>query len=97
MMNKEEQIEQSQPVDTAPEAVHFLDYWQVLYSRKEIIIAVALLMTLSSIVITRQMPRQYAATAIVRVQHDIPTVDVYAPSVARYDPIFLRTQFQIIK
>ena len=96
-MNNEEQTDQSQSASFANEVVHFLDYWQIIYSRKEIIIAVALLMTLTSIVITRQMPRLYAATTIIRVQHEAPNVDVYGPGIRGYDPIFLRTQFQIIK
>ena len=35
------------PQAAPQEAVHFLDYWQILYSRKEIVIMVSLLLILS--------------------------------------------------
>lgn len=79
------------------DSVHFLDYWQILYSRKEIVIAVALLLILTGIVITRRMPRIYAAQTVVEVQRETPNIDIFGSSAARYDPIFLRTQFEIIK
>lgn len=86
------------PTQTSPsEAIHFLDYWQILYARKEIVIAVSLLMILTGIVITRQMPRVYASTTLIQVQHERPAIDLFSQSFSRYDPIFLRTQFEIIK
>ena len=79
------------------ETVHLLDYWQILYSRKEIVIAVALLMILTGIVITRAMPRVYAASTLIQVQRETPDVDPFGQSFSRYDPYFLRTQFEIIR
>ncbi len=79
------------------ESVHLLDYWQILYARKEIVIAVALLMILTGIVITRAMPRVYSAEALIQVQRERPDVDLYTHSYHRYDPYFLRTQFEIIR
>ena len=92
-MNTEQPATQSSPAD----AIHFLDYWQILYARKEIVIAVSLLMILTGIVITRQMPRVYASTTLIQVQHERPAIDLFSQSFSRYDPIFLRTQFEIIK
>lgn len=89
-----DQTTQTQQVSA--EAVHFLDYWQILYARKEIVIAVSLLMILTGIVITRQMPRVYAATTLIQVQHETPNIDVFTQTFTRYDPVFLRTQFEII-
>ena len=80
-----------------PESVHFLDYWQVLFSRKEVVIAVSLMMIVTGIIITRQMPRIYSATSLIQVQRATPDIDVFSQSYYRYDPIFLRTQFEIIK
>lgn len=79
------------------DSLHFLDYWQVICSRKEIVIAVSLLMILTGIVITRAMPRVYRATTLIQVQRETPTVEVYQPQVLRYDPYWLRTQFTIIQ
>lgn len=79
------------------EAVHFLDYWQILYSRKEIVIAVSILLILIGIVVTRRMPKVYAARSIIEVQREAPNKDLFGASVFRYDPVFLRTQFEIMK
>lgn len=79
------------------DAVHFLDYWQILYSRKEIVIAVALLLILTGIVVTRRMPRVYAAQTVIEVQRETPNIDIFGTSRTGYDPVFLRTQFEIIK
>ncbi len=77
--------------------VHLLDYWQIFYSRKEIVIAVALLLILSGIVITRRMPQVYASMATIEVQRETPNVALYGAVRTGYDPIFLRSQFEIIK
>jgi len=87
----------AQPAAAPAEAVHFLDYWQILYSRKEIVIAVAILLILVGIVITRQMPKVFAATTIIEVQRETPNIDLFGHGMPRYDPIYLRTQFEIIK
>lgn len=79
------------------ESVHFLDYWQILYSRKEIVIAVTLLMLLTGIAITRAMPRVYAATARIRVQRETTDIDIFGPSYNRYDPFFLKGQYEILR
>ena len=70
-------------------AVHFLDYWQILYSRKEIVIAVAHIMIFTGIVVTRAMPRVYQATTLIQVQHEHTEVSPYGGRYARYDPFFL--------
>ena len=86
-----------QPVSSAPpESVHFLDYWQILYSRKEIVIAVSILLILVGIVITRRMPKVYAAQTVIEVHREIANIDMAERSL-RYDPFYLRTQFEIIK
>ncbi len=90
--------QQVPPAASSPiEAVHFLDYWQILYSRKEIVIAVSILLILVGIVVTRRMPKVYAAQAVIEVQRETPSINLYNRMQVRYDPIFLRTQFEIIK
>ena len=84
------------PMSSPAESVHFLDYWQILYSRKEIVIAVSILLILVGIVITRRMPKVYAAQAVIEVHREIPNIDM-AERPLRYDPYYLRTQFEIIK
>ena len=87
-----------QPAATSPfDAVHFLDYWQILYSRKEIVIAVSILLILVGIVVTRRMPKVYAARSVIEVQREAPNKDLFGSVVFRYDAVFLRTQFEIMK
>ena len=79
------------------ETVHFLDYWRVISSRKEIVIAVSLLVVITGIIITYAMPKVYMASSVIRVQEGTPDVAVFSPEMMRFDPLFLRTQFEIIQ
>ena len=77
--------------------LHFLDYWRVISSRKEVVIAVALLVIITGIIITYSMPRVYTASAVIHVQEESPDVAVFSPEMSRFDPLFLRTQFELIQ
>jgi len=79
------------------ENIHFLDYWRIISSRKEIVIAVSLLVVITGFVITLAMPKVYRASAVIRVQEGSPDVPVFQPEMMSYDPLFLRTQFEIIQ
>lgn len=89
------QAESQQPGQE--DSVHFLDYWQILYSRKEIVIAITLVMFFAGVFITRQMPNVYESSALIEIQRETPSLDVYGQTYVRYDPIFLKTQFEIIR
>ena len=79
------------------ENLHFLDYWRVIRSRKEIIIAVSLLVIVTGVLITMALPRVYRASCIIQVNEERPDVDVFRQEMVRFDPLFLRTQFEIIQ
>jgi len=79
------------------ENLHFLDYWRVISSRKEIVIAVSMLVVITGFVITLAMPKVYMASTVIRVQEGSPDVPVFSPEMRSYDPLFLRTQFEIIQ
>lgn len=79
------------------QGLHFLDYWRVISSRKEVVIAVALLVVITGIVITYSMPRVYMASAVISVEQESPDVAVFSSEMSRYDPLFLRTQFEMIQ
>lgn len=83
-------------IDTQ-ETLHFLDYWRVLRTRKEIVIAVSLLVVLTGILVTLAMPKVYMGSCVIAVKEERPDVAVFSPETARYDPLFLRTQFEIIQ
>jgi succinoglycan biosynthesis transport protein ExoP len=79
------------------DSLHFLDYWRVISSRKEIVIAVSLLVVVAGVVATYAMPKVYMASAVIKVQEESNDVDVFSQQMMRYDPLFLRTQFEIIQ
>ncbi len=85
--------------DQGQEGLHFLDYWRVIRSRKEIIQAVTLLVVLTGTAYTFTLPKIYMAQARMMVRDDSLDVDPFrqASGYSRYDPFFLRTQYEMIK
>lgn len=86
--------------DQQQESLHFLDYWRVIRSRKEIILAVTLLVVLTGTAYTFTLPQIYMAQARMLIQDDSVDVDVFderGSGFNRYDPYFLRTQYELIK
>ncbi|NQU40438.1 MAG: polysaccharide biosynthesis tyrosine autokinase [Lentisphaerae bacterium] len=79
------------------ESLHFLDYWRVIVARKEIVMAVALLVILAGVLVTYSMQKVYMASCVIKVEADRPDVKVFSPEMMRFDPLFLRTQFEIIQ
>ncbi len=78
--------------------LHFLDYWRVIRSRKEVILAVTLLVVLTGTGVTFMLPKKYAATARILVRQDATDIDVFERQLnSAYNPFFLRTQYEIIR
>lgn len=79
--------------------LHFLDYWRVIRSRKEIVLAVLFLVVITGTAYTLQLPKIYASTARIEVNTDKVDLDPWNPAAGgrAYDPFFLRTQFEIIQ
>jgi len=81
--------------------LHFLDYWRVIRSRKEIVLAVLFLVVLTGTAYTFTLPKIYAAQSRIEVNNDNVDIDPFNPSPIGgsriYDPYFLRTQFEIIQ
>lgn len=80
-----------------PETLHFLDYWRIIQSRKEIVLAVFLLVVVTGIIFTFAMPKVYQATCVIQVREQQPDVPIFEQNRTQYDPLFLRTQFEIIQ
>jgi capsular exopolysaccharide synthesis family protein len=80
--------------------LHFLDYWRVIRSRKEIVLAVLFLVVITGTAYTFTLPKIYAAMARIEVNNDSVEIDPFNPAASGargYDPYFLRTQFEIIQ
>jgi capsular exopolysaccharide synthesis family protein len=79
--------------------LHFLDYWRVIRSRKEIVLAVAILVVLTGTVYTLMLPNIYASSVRISVSEDAPEINPFAMQQSyytSYNPYFLRTQFEIL-
>lgn len=88
--------------DTAQQSgnLHFLDYWRVIRSRKEIVLAVAILVVLTGTVYTLVLPSIYASSVRISVSEDVPEIAPFAAQqsyYSTYNPYFLRTQFEILQ
>ena len=80
--------------------LHFLDYWRVIRSRKEIVLAVAILVVITGTVYTLMLPNIFAASARILVSDDAPEIDPFSTQqsyYSTYNPYFLRTQFEILQ
>ncbi len=80
--------------------LHFLDYWRVIRSRKEIVLAVAILVVITGTVYTLLLPNIYESEVRISVSEDNPQINPFAAdqgSYMAYNPYFLRTQFEIIQ
>ena len=79
--------------------LHFLDYWRVISSRKELVLAVAFLVVLTGTVYTLLLPNIYASSARISVSEDSPEINPFAVQqnyMTSYNPYFLKTQFEIL-
>ena len=80
--------------------LHFLDYWRVIRSRKEIVLAVAILVVLTGTVYTLMLPNIYASSVRISVSEDAPEINPFSGPqqlYSSYNPYFLRTQFEILQ
>jgi capsular exopolysaccharide synthesis family protein len=87
------------PDKETPEiGLHLLDYWRVVRSRKEIVLAVALLVIITVTAWTMTLPRMFETEARITLKEDQADVDVFERSGGgfSYNPYFLRTQLEII-
>lgn len=85
----------------APEvALHFLDYWRIIRIRKTVILAVFLLVALTTTLVTFILPESYSSMVKISIEKEAP--DAYAfggPGYGgvSYDPYAIQTEFQRIQ
>jgi polysaccharide biosynthesis transport protein len=95
MENKEKQ-----PFTTPPEVkLHFLDYWRIIRVRKTVILAVFLLVTITTTVVTFMLPKKYSSTARMKVEKDSTDIATWTGqgNFATYDPYWVQTEFEKIQ
>ena len=80
--------------------LHFLDYWRVIRSRKEIILAVIVMVALVGGFVTSVMTERFMAKARIKVQQDMPTVQGFSTGAgmpSQYNPYFLLTELEVLQ
>ncbi len=79
--------------------LHFLDYWRIIRIRKTVILAVFLLVLLTTTEVTFILPETYMSTARIEVGKDTPDVGaILTPQTPMaYDPYFIQTEFEKIR
>jgi polysaccharide biosynthesis transport protein len=79
--------------------LHFLDYWRIIRIRKTVILAVFLLVVLTTTAVTFILPETYMSTARIEVGKDTPDIGTVLGNNAPqpYDPYFIQTEFEKIK
>ena len=78
--------------------LHFYDYWRVVKSHLGVIVIIFLLVVATTSFVTFTMTPKYESTAMMDVTPDQPTIQLFGREYSQgYDPVFYRTQFQILQ
>ena len=93
-------MEAPKTTNTSETKLHFLDYWRIIRIRKTVILAVFLLVVLTTTAVTFILPESYSSTVRIEVGKD--TTDIApllmgVPVQNSYDPYFIQTEFEKIK
>ncbi|MBN2704238.1 MAG: polysaccharide biosynthesis tyrosine autokinase [Pontiellaceae bacterium] len=80
-------------------SLHFLDYWRVIRSRKEIVLAVACLIIITGVVYTLLLDPMYESQSRISISKDMLSVDPITgeQQYFTYDPYYITTQLEIMK
>src|ERR1044071_3917751 len=80
--------------------LHFLDYWRIIRIRKTVILAVFLLVVLTTTAVTFILPESYSSMVRIEVGKDNPDIAplLYGGQAqTQFDPYFIQTEFEKIK
>ncbi len=93
-------MEVSKAPQSAESKLHFLDYWRIIRIRRAVILAVFLLVVLTSTFITYFQPEVFSSVARMKVEKDSPLTQLLTGTSAAtpvFDQYFLLTEFQVIR
>jgi capsular exopolysaccharide synthesis family protein len=91
---------ENQKTFDAPESnLHFLDYWRIIRIRKTVILAVFLLVSITTTLVTFILPQQFESTVRIRVEKDAPDVTGFTYNLQSqgFDPYWIQTEFEVLK
>src|ERR1043166_10124746 len=87
-------LKNSPPQETK---LHFLDYWRIIRIRKTVILAVFLLVVLTTTAVTFILPESYSSMVRIEVGKDNPDIAplLYGGQAqTQFDPYFIQTEFE---
>ncbi len=92
-------MDTSKSFETPEAKLHFLDYWRIIRVRKTVILAVFLLVAITTTLVTFILPPTYASTARISVQKDATDISTMnnTPSYSGFDPYWVQTEFEKIQ
>ena len=79
--------------------LHFLDYWRIIRIRKTVILAVFLLVAITTTLVTFVLPPKYASTAKIAIEKDMTDTGGIGEQrmVSQFDPYWVQGQFEKIQ
>src|SRR5439155_471895 len=79
--------------------LHFLDYWRIIRIRKTVILAVFLLVAITTTLVTFILPESYASTVRMKVEKDAPDVGTLSGDrpYQGFDPYWVQDQFETLQ
>src|SRR6185369_10286846 len=79
--------------------LHFLDYWRIIRIRKTVILAVFLLVAITTTLVTFVLPESFASTVRMKVEKDAPDVGTLSGDrvASGFDPYWVQDQFETIQ
>ena len=93
-------MEAPKPQNTSDSKLHFLDYWRIIRIRKTVILAVFLLVVLTTTAVTFMLPESFSSTVRIEVGKDSTDIAPLLMGVQAeqgFDPYFIQTEFEKIK
>lgn len=88
-----------QPQQQSDSKLHFLDYWRIIRIRKTVILAVFLLVVLTTTIITFLIPPTYASSVRIAIEKDnsdiTPLMGLQASQ--QHDPYWVLTEYEKIQ
>ena len=82
----------------ADSQLHFLDYWRIIRIRKTVILAVFLLVVLTTTAVTFVLKESYSSTVRIAIEKEATDIQpmLHLQMPLQYDPYFVETEFQKI-
>ena len=93
-------MEAPKPQTSSDSKLHFLDYWRIIRIRKTVILAVFLLVVLTTTAVTFMLQESFSSTVRIEVRKDSTDIAPLLMGVQAeqgFDPYFIQTEFEKIK